>query len=122
VLNAAAEKGGWGQAAPEGHAVAVIACCLDVDTAVAMVVEISLDRTTGKIRMHNVSAAMDCGLTVNPDGAIAQVEGNVMWGIGSALIEEMVIQDGVVTPGQLRCLSAADDDGRAARGCYSQIS
>lgn len=42
---------------------------------------------------------MDCGLTINPDGAIAQVEGNVMWGIGSALIEEMVIQDGVVTPG-----------------------
>ncbi len=97
VLQAAADKGGWGQAAPEGRARG-IACCLDVDTAVAMVVEISLDRATGKIRVHNVSAAMDCGLTINPDGAIAQVEGNIMWGVGSALIEEMVIQDGVVTP------------------------
>lgn len=97
VLNVAAEKGGWGQAAPAGRARG-LACCLDVDTAVAMVVEISLDRATGKIRVHNVSAAMDCGLTVNPDGAIAQVEGNVMWGIGSALIEEMVIVDGMVAP------------------------
>jgi isoquinoline 1-oxidoreductase beta subunit len=97
VLAAAAEKAGWGTAAPEGRARGM-ACCLDVDTAVAMVAEVSVDRASGKIRVHRVTAAMDPGLVVNPDGARAQVEGNVMWGVGSALIEEMTVQDGRVVP------------------------
>lgn len=42
---------------------------------------------------------MDPGLVVNPDGAHAQVEGNIMWGVGSALVEEMTVKDGQVTPG-----------------------
>jgi isoquinoline 1-oxidoreductase beta subunit len=95
VLNAAAELGGWGTPAPEGRARG-IACCLDVDTAVAMVAEVSLDTASGQIRVHRVSAAMDPGLVVNPDGARAQVEGNIMWGIGSALIEELTFADGQV--------------------------
>lgn len=39
---------------------------------------------------------MDCGLTINPNGAAAQIEGNVIWGVGSTLIEEMRIKDGQV--------------------------
>ena len=97
VLQAAADLGGWGTPAPEGRARG-IAGTIDVGTAVAMVAEVSIDQTTGKIRVHKVSAAMDCGLTVNPDGATAQVEGNVMWGVGSALLEEMTVQDGQVVP------------------------
>jgi isoquinoline 1-oxidoreductase beta subunit len=97
VFAAAAEAAGWGTPLPEGRARG-IAGTLDVDTAVAQVAEVSRDRTTGKIRVHKVTAAMDCGLTVNPDGAKAQVEGNVMWGTGSALIEEMTVKDGVIEP------------------------
>ncbi|HQY93768.1 molybdopterin cofactor-binding domain-containing protein [Caldilinea sp.] len=97
VLQAAADLGEWGQPAPAGRARG-IAATIDVGTAVAMVAEVSVDVATGKIRVHKVSAAMDCGLTVNPDGARAQVEGNVMWGVGSALIEEMTVQDGQVVP------------------------
>jgi isoquinoline 1-oxidoreductase beta subunit len=98
VLNAAAELGGWGAPAPEGRARG-LACCLDVDTAVAMVAEASVDAATGKIRVHHVAAAMDPGLVVNPDGARAQVEGNIMWGVGSALIEELTFADGQVAAG-----------------------
>jgi isoquinoline 1-oxidoreductase beta subunit len=98
VLHAAADLAGWNTAAPAGRARG-LACCLDVDTAVAMVAEVSVDSATGKIRVHRVSAAMDPGLVVNPDGARAQVEGNIMWGVGSALIEELTIKDGQVQAG-----------------------
>ena len=98
VLNAAAELGGWGTQPPAGHARG-LACCVDVDTAVAMVAEVSVDEATGKIRVHHVAAAMDAGLVINPDGARAQVEGNIMWGVGSALIEELTFADGQVAAG-----------------------
>ena len=98
VLNAAAERGGWSMPVAEGRGRG-IACCLDVDTAVAMVAEVSGDRAEGKIRVHHVAAAMDPGLVVNPDGARAQVEGNIMWGVGSALIEELTFKDGQVEAG-----------------------
>jgi isoquinoline 1-oxidoreductase beta subunit len=98
VLNAAADLSGWGTPAPEGRARG-IACCIDVDTAVAMVAEVSVVRETGQIRVHRVAAAMDAGLVVNPDGARAQVEGNIMWGVGSALIEELTVKDGQVEAG-----------------------
>ena len=98
VLNAAAERGGWNTPLAEGRGRG-IACCLDVDTAVAMVAEVSVDRAEGKIRVHRVAAAMDPGLVVNPDGARAQVEGNIMWGVGSALIEELTFKDGQVEAG-----------------------
>lgn len=97
VLQAAAELGEWGKPAPAGRARG-LAGQIDVGTPVAMVAEISLDGATGAIRVHRIAAAMDCGLTINPDGAKAQVEGNIMWGVGSALIEEMTVRDGQVAP------------------------
>ena len=96
VLQAAADKAGWGTPLPAGRARG-IACCTDVDTKVAQVVEISVE--AGRIRVHKVTAAMDCGLVINPDGAAAQVQGNVMWGVGSALLENITIKDGAVVPG-----------------------
>lgn len=95
VLNAAAEKAGWGTPAPAGRGRG-IACCTDVGTMVAEVAEVSLDAATGALRVHQVTAAMDCGLTINPDGARAQVEGNIMWGVGSTLIEELRVKDGQI--------------------------
>ncbi|MEM7538180.1 MAG: molybdopterin cofactor-binding domain-containing protein [Chloroflexota bacterium] len=93
VLEAAAELGDWGVSVAEGRARG-IACSTDVDTVVAMVAEVSVDE--GQLRVHKVSTAMDCGMTVNPDGAIAQVQGSVIWGIGSVLMEKMQIKDGRV--------------------------
>lgn len=98
VLEAAADRAGWGTALPEGRARG-IACCSDVGTVVAEVAEVSLNQDTGQIRVHRVVAAMDCGRTINPDGAIAQVEGAIIMGTSAALIEEIIVKDGRVEAG-----------------------
>lgn len=95
VLEAAAEKAGWGGTLPEGRALG-IACCTDVDTTVAEIAEVSLDAATGQLRVHQITAAMDCGLVINPDGAAAQIEGNIMWGVGSTLLEEAQVAEGAL--------------------------
>lgn len=95
VLEAVAAKAGWGGAVPAGRARG-LACCIDADTVVAQVAEVSFDEANQRLRVHQITAAMDCGLTINPDGAAAQVEGNIMWGVGSTFIEEMQVKDGQV--------------------------
>ncbi len=94
ALDAVAERSGWGTPLPEGRARG-IACSTDVDTIVAMVTEISLDSESGQIHVHKVTCANDCGLTISPDGAIAQIQGSIMWGVGSALIEQMAVRNGL---------------------------
>ncbi len=96
VLQAAADLAGWDTPVPAGRARG-IACCTDVDTAVAQVAEVSIGED-GRVRVHRISAAMDCGLVINPDGATAQVQGNIIWGLGSALLEEITVADGKVQP------------------------
>jgi isoquinoline 1-oxidoreductase beta subunit len=91
VLQRAAERGGWGTVAPEGRARG-IACCVDSNTAVAHVAEVSIE--DGRPRVHRVSAAVDAGLIVNPDGAMAQVQGGIAMGLSSALLEEITVRDG----------------------------
>jgi isoquinoline 1-oxidoreductase beta subunit len=98
VLEAAAERAGWGGALPEGHAQGM-ACATDGGTVVAEVAEISLDADRSQIRVHKVVAAVDCGRTVNPDGARAQVEGSIIMGASAALLEEITIKDGRVEAG-----------------------
>ncbi|MEZ4663637.1 MAG: molybdopterin cofactor-binding domain-containing protein [Caldilineaceae bacterium] len=95
VLEAAAQQAGWGGELPAGHAHG-IAACIDAGTTVAQVAEVSVDAESGRVRVHKITAAMDCGLTVNPDGAKAQVEGNIMWGVGSTFIEELRVEDGAI--------------------------
>lgn len=92
VLDAVAELSGWGTAPPEGRARGV--ACFGSNTVVAQVAEVSVDEGSGEITVHRVDCAVDCGLVVNPDGAKAQIEGNVMWGVGSTLIEQAYVKDG----------------------------
>lgn len=91
VLRAAAERAGWGKPLPVGRARG-IACSTDVDTVVAQIAEVSLEGDA--LRVHRITLAMDCGLVVNPDGVRAQAEGGVMWGVGSALLEEATVRNG----------------------------
>jgi isoquinoline 1-oxidoreductase beta subunit len=95
VLEAAAEGAGWGSSLPEGRAQG-IALCTDGGTVVAEVADISLDRDAGRIRVHRVTAAVDCGRTINPDGATAQIEGAIVMGTSAALQEEITVKDGRV--------------------------
>jgi isoquinoline 1-oxidoreductase beta subunit len=98
VLHAAAERAGWGEALPAGHALG-LACCSYHGTVVAEVVDISLDEATGQIRLHRVVAALDCGRAINPDQVRAQIEGSIVMGASNALMEGLTVQDGRVVTG-----------------------
>lgn len=98
ALEAVAERAGWTEALPEGRARG-IACAGDGGTLVAEVAEISLDRDSGRIRVHRVVAAVDCGLVITPDGAIAQTEGAIVMGASAALLEEITVKDGRIEAG-----------------------
>ncbi len=93
VLNLAAEKAGWGTPLPAGHARGV-AVHKSFETYVAQVAEVSL--VNGVPRVHKVTAAVDCGVVVNPDIVRAQVEGSVAFGLGAALYGKIDIDKGRV--------------------------
>jgi isoquinoline 1-oxidoreductase subunit beta len=94
VLERVAHMADWGRSR-SGHGLGT--AYIDYsDTQVAAVVEISIDRSTGKIKLHNVWCAIDCGVAVQPDNVIAQTESSIVYGIGLALTERISIKDGAV--------------------------
>ena len=60
------------------------------------IVEISLDRVSGRIKVHNFWCAIDCGLAVQPDNVMAQTESSIVYGLGMALTEHITIKDGAI--------------------------
>ena len=62
----------------------------------AGVVEISLDRASGKIRVHKVWTAIDGGVIVTPGAAKANVESAILYGLSSMLHERVTMKDGAV--------------------------
>ena len=62
----------------------------------AGVAEISLDRASGKIRVHKAWLAVDGGLVVQPGMARANIESGILYGLSSVLHERVTLKDGVV--------------------------
>jgi isoquinoline 1-oxidoreductase beta subunit len=71
ALNLAAKKADWGSALTKG-----------IDN--------------GKLRVHKVTCAIDCGLAVNPDGVRAQMESGIIFGLTMALYGELTLDKGEV--------------------------
>jgi isoquinoline 1-oxidoreductase beta subunit len=65
-------------------------------TLMSSVAEVSVDRSTGRIKVHNFWCAVDCGIAVQPDNIVAQFEGGIAFGLGLALSEEISIRNGAV--------------------------
>ncbi len=63
---------------------------------VAGIAEVSVDRASGKIKVHNFWCTIDCGVAVQPDNVIAQQESSIVYGLGVALTEIITIKDGRV--------------------------
>jgi len=95
VIEAVAEKSQWGKSPPSDRALGM-AYGQIVESYVAAVGEISLDRKTGVIRAHKIWIAIDPGVIVNPDSVLAQTEGNVIFGLSHALKEQVSIIGGRV--------------------------
>jgi isoquinoline 1-oxidoreductase subunit beta len=66
------------------------------DTLLGAVAEVSVEHATGWIHVHNFWATIDCGIAVQPDNIVAQMEGGIVFGLGLALTEEINIRDGAV--------------------------
>ena len=62
----------------------------------AGVVEISLDRVSGVIRVHEVWVAVDAGIVVQPEAARRNVESGVVYGLSSVLKERATVRGGAV--------------------------
>jgi isoquinoline 1-oxidoreductase beta subunit len=94
ALELAAEKAGWGTPLPEGHGRG-IAVHESFESFVAHVAEVSVS-PGGKVRVHRVVCAIDCGSVVNPDSIRAQMEGCIAFGITAALYGEITFENGRV--------------------------
>ncbi len=93
VLDLAADKAGWAQPLPAGRFRGV-AVHRSFRTAVAMVVEISMSGAEPVV--ERVVAAVDCGVAINPDNVVAQIEGGIGFGLGAVLSEELTLTEGRV--------------------------
>jgi len=96
VLRAAAETFGWSPSTPPSGRGFGVATGTDVDTDVAVMAEVEVDRHTGMVTVKRVVAAQDMGLAVNPAGAKLQMEGCVMMGLGYALSEDIHFEGGKI--------------------------
>jgi CO/xanthine dehydrogenase Mo-binding subunit len=92
VLQTAADAAGWRRAYPSdgrrGRGIAYTRY-KNISTYVAVIVEIDVDRVSGKIRVTRAVAAADAGLVINPDGMISQCEGGIVQGLSWALKEQL---------------------------------
>ena len=80
---------------PTGRGIGV-ACGEDVETKVAHIVEVKVDKSTGKVQVLRVACVQDMGLCVNPEGSILQMEGCITMGLGYSLSEEIFFEGGKI--------------------------
>ena len=96
VLNAAAEKSGWGTPAADINGQKVfrgLAQTHGFGRYVAACAEVSV-LSDGTVKVHRIVAATDCGHSVNPQQIEAQVEGSFAYGLSAALYGECTVKDG----------------------------
>ena len=95
VFEALAQMSDYKARRPDGRAVG-ISITERSGSLGAGAVEVSLERTTGKIRVHKVWVAVDGGIVVQPEAAKHNVESAIIYGLSSVLHERVTIKDGKV--------------------------
>ncbi|HXW23638.1 MAG TPA: molybdopterin cofactor-binding domain-containing protein, partial [Xanthobacteraceae bacterium] len=91
VLNAVAERAGWGQPAPQG-VYRGLAQMMAFNSYVAACAEVSV--TGDKIKVHRIVAATDPGYAVNPAQIERQVAGSFVYGLSALFYQECTVKDG----------------------------
>lgn len=95
VIRAVAEMAQWNRPREAGRALG-IAFSDYVGTFTAGVAEVSVDRSAGKIKVHDYWLAVDPGLVIHPENVHAQLESGVVYGLSAALLEELTLKGGAV--------------------------
>src|SRR5450755_1020346 len=96
----AADKAGWGKPLPAGlfRGIAVVQ---SFGTYVAEVAKVSVGGD-GVPKVHRVVAAVDCGMTVNPQIIRRQIEGAIVYGLSAALYGKITFKDGRLEQGNFQ--------------------
>ncbi|MEO7728182.1 MAG: molybdopterin cofactor-binding domain-containing protein [Burkholderiales bacterium] len=94
VVEAVAKMADWGRKR-EGRGLG-FAYCDYSGTQLGAVAEVSVERASGRIRVHQIWLTIDPGIAVQPDNVIAQSESSIVYGLGLALTERITMEDGVV--------------------------
>src|SRR5262249_12540327 len=95
VLNAAAEMGDWGKPLPQGVHRGLAPFRGDGSQSAA-VAEVSVS-PEGRLKVHRLVLALNCGHAVNPGQVEAQVQGSVAYGLTATLYGECPVKDGRMT-------------------------
>jgi isoquinoline 1-oxidoreductase beta subunit len=94
VLERVAKESEWGTKLPPGggRGIALTEC---FNSIIAQVAEVTVS-PAGAVKVHRVTAVVDCGDLVHPDTATAQIEGGILFGLAAALYGEITIENGAV--------------------------
>jgi isoquinoline 1-oxidoreductase beta subunit len=96
VIREVAEMSRWGDSLPAGYGKG-IACGIYKEVSfVAVVADVKVDYENKTIEVEKLYCAHDCGLIINPNSIESSIEGNLVWGVGMALHEEVTIRDGQI--------------------------
>lgn len=104
VLKALTKKVDTRQALPENQGIGIALSFgqeRSMPTWVALAAHIELDPESGKVTVKKLTCVVDCGVVVHPDGALAQVEGSLLWGVSLALHEGTTFKNGQVASSNL---------------------
>ena len=96
VLKAALDKFGYkpsGKPGASGRGIGVASSYL-YNTYTCSVAQVEVDKATGAVKVLRVVNATDCGQVTNPEGAAMQIESSIIWGVSSALGEQVRFKDG----------------------------
>jgi len=96
VLEAAANKFGWGKSKPPRDHGFGVAGGFEKGAYVATCAEVVVDRTSGNVKVIRVVQAFECGAVLNPDHLKNQNEGAIVMGLGGALFEAIRFNGGKI--------------------------
>ncbi|WP_095192655.1 molybdopterin cofactor-binding domain-containing protein [Pseudomonas sp. Irchel 3A7] len=97
VLQMLREKSAWDTppAAGRGRGLALTSC---FSTYAAQVAEVSV-KPNGEVQVHKIITVVDCGIAINPDSVVAQVQGGTIFGLSAVLFGNITFKDGQVEQG-----------------------
>lgn len=96
VLDVAAKKFGWTPKPAPSHRGVGVALGVDAGTYVALIVQVAVDRATGKVQLTRAVCAQEMGVVVNPEGTLQQLEGCLTMALGYTFTEEVHFKGGEV--------------------------
>jgi CO/xanthine dehydrogenase Mo-binding subunit len=97
VLRRVADRAGWGKPLPKNTGLGLATTFgqeRGMPTWVACAARVAVDPASGAVKVEKLTLVADAGTIVDPDGALAQMEGAALWGLSLALFEGSAFENG----------------------------